>query len=298
MNGFKKTCNILGIIFACILSIIFVAGLAVLPLILTALSVTEPSNAGNVLTYVDISEFVPSESDNPQTDVIIRHILASDATKEVAQLYVQDIYNALGGTNQEQLLTTEKLQQITEEHMDDLVKIVQESDALPEYSEEEIRQAIRTAVETQSDMILAELPDVQQFAEDVVGENAKLQIFFRILSQKDKVETILIALMVVLAVLIFLCRLPKWKGFPWLAADLYIAVGLLIVQYFLVEFGVSVVLNNVLFAFPVTSLIPPLVATFQNGLLSRTEIMLAVAVLLTVISILIWVIRKKWKTDC
>ena len=297
MNGFQKTCNVFGIIFAWILSFVFVAVLIVSPLVLTTLSVVEPSKAGDMLQQMNVADLVAPESDDPNMNAAMEDLLASDAAKKVTELYVQDIYNAMSGEVQEKNLTPEMLRQIAEEHMDELVKIVQDNDLLPEYSAEEIRDEILTLADDYAEEVLAMLPDVQQVKEEVVGDSAELKIVFRILAKKDMIAAVIVALTVVLAALIFVCRLPGFRGFRWLATDLYVGGGFLLVQCLAVVVGAGFVLQNLSSASPAVSLVIPVVTSLRNGLLIRTAIVLAVAVLFTVIYVLIKKARKKKQTQ-
>lgn len=292
MNAAKKICNIFGILLALLLSAGMIAMLIVSPAALTVVSVTEPSAAGELITNIDISQIVTVEHEDPKVEALIQTLYTSDASKEVAQLYMSDVYSYLSDENHEAVLTEQMLQQIAHEHMDELVQLVQESNILPEHDQQQVREEIQTLVETEADTILAELPDVQQIADDVIGDNAQRKSLVKLVTQKGELERVVYIALAILAVLIFLFRLPGFKGLRWLATDLYIAGAVLVLQCLAVTLGGEFVAG--LFSQNVIGmLIAPLVDALSGGMILRTAIVLGAAVLLTVAYCVIRKLRKK-----
>jgi len=291
VRAMKKICNYFGIFLAWILSIAFVAALVAAPIALTALSAVQPAKVTDFLAEVDVSDidisaYIPITEENQQMDAAVQDLLASDAAKKLMELYMTDVYSAFGGEPGEALLTVDALMQIVEEHIEDLVRIVQENDLGVGLTAEELGEEIRHVVREEAPSLLAQLPAPQEYASELVGETPQLQTLFTMVVQKEQIEMAVILGLSLLAILIFVCRLPGFRGVRWLATDLYIAAVFLALQTALLAFGTNLI-EGLLSEMPFRSLIMQVVATLANSVGIWTVIVAVLAVLLTVVYSLI-----------
>ncbi len=243
----NKAFGVLTAFIAVILSIAFVV---VAIATVCAASVSEIIRPKNIVALVQSLDYTVLFSDSPEdsgfdqetefeeempaldSDVVIEDdaafgdaeaeimdaLMKSDAAKDLLNEYVSGIGSVFTGEEAPEGLTAEKLKNIVNENMDEIVGIAKEySDE--DVSEEEIRTMIEQAVDESADEIVASLPTVDEVKKEFEDDILKLlgKIFV------PRTTYALIAFSVVFALLIYACRYKRFGGFMWVGVDCIIA---------------------------------------------------------------------------
>ncbi len=260
-----KTLNVLGIVFAWIISIVLVVALVVTPVVMSAMSLLNPKTLTAVLTEtltaepresadasgaVDGAEIMllATDSDtatkNDSAEALItpemvkdllgvevdekglKEVLASDPMQEVLSAYTEDLTNVITGDG-EAKFNGDEVKKIVNKNLDEIVEVLQKvSPELAEKSVEELRDQIRTTVEDKADSFVEVLPNPEEVKEDLVNEVPVAEDVLNILAKKNLLKWGLIGALVVLAVIIFFLRFRGFRGLRWLAVDLFVAAGI------------------------------------------------------------------------
>lgn len=314
METWKKTGNIIGIVFAWILSIVLVFMLIVAPVVLSALSLLNTDAILDVLTGTLTQSIAPQNdetaadysvtklsetSDNVTADAagnvlsqflgqdvspeVLEQILSSNAVKELLDAYTSDVVNAFSGSGKDAKFNAELIQRIVDENIDEIVQIAQE--IAPEGTQinvEELKSQITGVVSEQAEEIVQALPKPEDIKEQLVQQTPEIEIAFQILASVGTIKVIIVAVIVVISGLIFLCRLPGFRGFRWLATDLFVGSGFGI----LISAAFGIVRTAVIAMIPsqemLGGLAESLLSKMSAGLWIRTGVMLLCAVALLV----------------
>lgn len=314
METWKKTGNIIGIVFAWILSIVLVFMLIVAPVVLSALSLLNTDAILDVLTGTLTQSIAPQNdetaadysvttlsetSDNVTADAagnvlsqflgqdvspeVLEQILSSNAVKELLDAYTSDVVNAFSGSGKDAKFNAELIQRIVDENIDEIVQIAQE--IAPEGTQinvEELKSQITGVVSEQAEEIVQALPKPEDIKEQLVQQTPEIEIAFQILASVGTIKVIIVAVIVVISGLIFLCRLPGFRGFRWLATDLFVGSGFGI----LISAAFGIVRTAVITMIPsqemLGGLAESLLSKMSAGLWIRTGVMLLCAVALLV----------------
>ncbi len=292
MSSGKKVLNVFGIIFASILSIVLVISLIVTPIVFSSFSLLSPKNLSNAITSMDMSELIGSGEDAEQNEMA--DLLSTNAAKEVFELYATDIKNSLSGKDVESKLNGETLKKIIEDNMDELVTVMREFDGAPsDLSDEEIKTAIKGALEEGADELLESLPKPQELTQQLVNENPEIQTAFDIMGNANTIKLSVIGGIVFISALIFVCRLFEFRGFKWLSVDLFVVSGILILVCAGLFLG-SGVANELLSDNAMLSdVVITLLSSFKTGMAIRTAVILVFAIGLMVAYVFI----KKARTQ-
>lgn len=254
----NKTLNVFGAIFASFLSIALVVLLIATPLVFSGLSLLDAKTITKVVTdtftaqpvsqpsadstqIVTLSNVV--QTDNAVEDVgkdvltdifgdsisqeQMGAILSSKAAQELIETYAEDLTGALTGSKQEAQLDAEKLKSIINDNIDDLVQVLQEN--VPECANMDaakLKGDILKAVDEQAEELVQKLPDAEKVKEMATESVPALGVALEILAKKDTIKMLVVGAIVLLSALIFACRIPDWKGFRWLALDMFIGGGI------------------------------------------------------------------------
>ena len=317
MEVTKKILNVFGIIIAWILSIALVIMLIAAPLVLSVLSLLDVNTLVETVKDSLVQQVTPSEKTAANYEVtrlanesdvikdivtdgediltgmfkgsvtpeVMEKILSSNVAKEFITAYADGFTNALTGKGETQI-DAKFVEKIINENIDEVVDLVKA--AAPEAADinvDELKQQLSGSVEKVAEEITATLPQPKDITEAVLKEVPQLEIVLQIMAQRDAIQTAYISAIVVLCVLIFLVRLPGFRGFRWLATNLFIGGGFCAVQ----------TVGLLVFAPMAASIPDPNVASLVGGLLHnitmdilvKAAIMLACAIVLLVIYLLI-----------
>lgn len=224
MSTGKKILNVFGIIFAWILSILLVVILYCAPILMSALSTIKPEKIVDTLGNLEISEFVESfdgvDTDNEE----FAKFISTDVFQEIYKNYVSGLSGIFGGEPTENLLSEEKIKEIVHNHIDELYQMsLEEEPDLAKLPVAEAKQEIEELFsETMIDLV-ADLPSAEELRQQIMEENPEFESALEIFNQTDAIKMAYIRIIIVIATLVFVCRLHGFRGFRWLAVDLFVA---------------------------------------------------------------------------
>lgn len=295
MSTGKKVLNIFGIIFAWILSIVLVVILFVTPLTMSALNTVTPKNMVQTLSRIELSQFMDTLGDDLglSEDPMIAAFVNTNTAQELYEAYLNNFLSILDSDITEESLTDEKLQDIVNRNIDELYQIsLQQEPDLGKLPEEEAKKQLEPAMVESLRQIRDSIPTADTLKQELQADETAVMVLGAF-SQLDTAKLALVTVIVVLALLIFVCRLFGLRGFRWLAVDLFVASGL--GACICVGLGMAMpILQATVAENPIVSLVVEnLLAPFIPGVYIRTAIMLVSAVILLVAYILIKKSRAK-----
>ena len=295
MSTGKKVLNIFGIIFAWILSIILVVILFVTPLTMSALNTVTPKNMVQTLSRIELSQFMDTLGDDLglSDDPMIAAFVNTNTAQELYEAYLNNFLSILDSDIAAESLTDEKLQEIVSQNIDELYQIsLQQEPDLGKLPEEEAKKQLEPAMVESLRQIRDSIPTADTLKQELQTDETAA-VVLDAFSQLDTAKLALVAVIVVLALLIFICRLFGLRGFRWLSVDLFVASGLSVCVC--VGLGVAMpILQTAVAENPIVSLVVEnLLTPFVPGVYLRTGIMLVSAVILLVAYILIKKSRTK-----
>lgn len=332
MSKGKKTLNVFGIIVAWLLSLVLVVMLIVSPLVMSVLSLLKPETITKVITETLTSTINEALNNAPQANSYevkklssttttgqaansdmaaaisealedmfgqsvdqkaMDKILGSKAVKEVMETYTDSVVSEFtGGKSKE--FNSETLKKILNDNLDEIVDIVTEISPDANINVEELKNQIETAINSQDmDKVVEMLPDPKELKQEMMESSPELEMALGILAMKNTIIAVLIGIIVLLSGLIFVCRLFGFRGFRWLATDLFIGAGFGIL--FSIAFSAS---NTVLTMLgdmepTVKALAEGLLSAFATSMWIHTAVMLVAGVGLLIAYIFIKKARAK-----
>ena len=179
----KTFLNVLGCIFASLLSIVLVITLLIFPAYRAIASLATTSTIKNIVQNIDYAKLLPSSEELKKTlgenweeipligemlktdsfNQVVDDIIKSKAMGKVVELYAGDLINALMQKEEEKQLTTDAFKDIVIKESKSLVQILRpyipESTTL---TDEELAAEIQTYVSQNADQILGYLPDIAE----------------------------------------------------------------------------------------------------------------------------------------
>ena len=229
----------------------------------------------------------------PVTVAQVEKVMSSNTVKEILTVYTGDLTSVLTGEEKLSSLDAEKIKTIVNNNMDEVVQIVQE--LKPEMSKKEtevLKQEIAKTVEEKAEEILQILPKPEEIKEIIIETAPEVSIALKILEKKKTIEWGLIGAIAALSILIFLCRLENFRGFRWLAVDMFVGGGInaLLSLILLIETPVIV---GMIPDSALTSAISNILHAFDLALFERAAIILAAGGVMLTAYILIQKQRAK-----
>ena len=281
MSTGKKVLNVFGIIFAWILSIILVVNLIVAPIIMSTLSLLTPKKLTDLaLDTGAITEFIKGSINNPNGEEV-EELLSTNFAKQTLELYLSDAVSAFGGNKGEGKLTAEVLQNLANENMDELIIFAREYGAYgKEYSDEEVKQDVENRMLSKAEEMLKIFPDPQEIIERESRRNTDTYVIMSIIGSTTKIKISVIVSLIIVAALIFVCRLGGFKGVRWLSVDLFVASGVLALVCAGLGFGLGAI--EQLIPMEAARAFEGLLTTFKTGVFVRSAVVLVAAVALIV----------------
>lgn len=256
------------------------------------------TSAEKILGELDVSKIEEIIGEDIDEDVLNK-VLASDAVKELVDAYTDDVMNVITGNADESKFDADKIIEIVEDNIDEIAEIVQE--IAPDLSAEDVKNLkseIKTAVRENAEDIVEAIPAPEEIREMVVGSNPEAELALELLAQRDAFKLIIVAAIVLLSLLIFLFRIPGFRGFRWLSVDLFVAGGfgaLICIAWHLGSSVAMGMLENVaeLEMLAVNDVVKNVLSAFTRGVTIRTAIIFAAAVVLMIVYVLIKKLREK-----
>lgn len=290
MSTGKKILNVFGILFAILLSIVLVLMLIASPIFFSARSLIKPESIAQAVSSIDYeeilvkSDFSDDISDSNVDAKVMAEILSSDVCKEAIELYATDVINTITNEDAEISFTPEALSRIVNDNMDEAIKIVKENAPEGESaSDAEIEALITERFDEFSNEIIEQLPPPEEFksmiVEDLDMEDTKV-----IATLNNTATSVLpiVAAIIIISGLIFLCRLWKFKGIMWISINLYIATVLLALVCVVLKATplISSALEDA--SDEIGGALSSVFSIFSNGLIIRTAVMLVCGIALNV----------------
>lgn len=171
-----------------------------------------------------IVKTVLAEFQLPET--AIEDLMDSKPAQQILMTYAEDVSTFLVEGEVQSSLTEEKVKEILNEHIDEVVVIAKQATGIT-LSDEQIKTKIQGAIESNAKEIAAAVPPIEQIS-SVVSEDVQTTV--RVFTN-PKIAIFMIIVCVVIAALIFLCRIRKFGGFLWLGIDLGVASAILAAVY-------------------------------------------------------------------
>lgn len=311
----KQTGNVLGLIFAWLLSIVLVFMLLVTPITTSVLSLLNANTLTNVVVEVlsglaaqvpdnitsadyrlerlaEVSTEDAPESAEQNADSIsallekylkapigaaeLEKVMSSNTVKEILKTYTGDLTGVLTGQQKVSALDAQKLKSIVNDNIDEVVRIVQEiKPDLTEGEKQSLKSEILKVVDEKAEEIIQMLPKPEEIKEQILENAPEVGSALQILEKKKTIELALVGVLAVLSGLIFLCRLEGFRGFRWLAVDLFIGGGF----NGLVWLGLTVssaAITGILSENALGTVVGAMLTAFSKALLLRAIIILAV----------------------
>lgn len=309
MKIVKGIFNVLGIILAWIFSLVLVFMLTVAPTAMTALSMLDVDTVTGVLT--DALEDTVKEDSAANIEItrlsetsqapdggnvleqmlgdkfapeVLRTILSSNAAKEFLEAYTKDLANAVSGKNDAPLVNAQLLKTLAAEHIDEMVNVARMIDpALSEEDTEKLKTAILQGVEEKAEEFINAIPKPAQIMEEMTRTNPAVEKLLQLIALRDTVKLIIIGIIAGLSALIFLCRIPGFRGLRWISTDLFTAFGTNVMICLPLLLGKTVTEKLLGAELAGNSLVAALIGTFTKGMVIRTAVLLVAAIVLLVV---------------
>lgn len=149
-------------------------------------------------------------------DQLMKDIVESEMATTIISTYLEDVTDAALGIDGPPALTAETIVELVKPHVDEVAEIINKQ--LPEEKKVEpkkLKETVTEVLEVSLPTLVETLPPAEVVAEQIVPQDNK--DFNEILEalkaiRTGKLLTAVIVAAAVLAVLIFLCRLPSFKG--------------------------------------------------------------------------------------
>lgn len=281
MSTGKKVLNVFGIIFAWILSIILVVNLIVAPIIMSTLSLLTPKKLTDLaLDAGAMTEFMKGSINNSNEEEV-EALLSTNFAKDTLELYFADLADAFGSKKGDTKLTAEAVQKNAGENMEELIILARVYGAYgDEYSDEEIVEDINNIIAANAEDMVEMFPDPQQLEDRLSRLNSIEYVLMSIIGNTGSIKISVIATLIVIAALIFVCRLSGFKGVRWLSVDLFVASGFLALVCAGLGFGVGAIEQYI--PRETARAIEGLLNTFKTGVFVRSAVVLVAAVALIV----------------
>ena len=150
---------------------------------------------------------------------MLQELSESKAVQTLITKYAEDILNAATGTEAPPALTGETVMGILSPHMDELVSIVERN--LPKdanIDREKLSAAIDKAAGDALPTLVDALPPAKEVANALVGEDGELAMALEAFGfvRSGQLRLIALGVIAIFLLLIFLLRMPGFKGLRWI----------------------------------------------------------------------------------
>lgn len=242
MNVKSKALRVLGVIGGVLLSILLVVMLIAAPLYSVTASIITPQTVTKVVQNIDYAAML-GESDALEDLEGTEHLpsemmgamMESPFVEDVLSTYTETMVAVLRGGEPTDVLSKEKLLAMADEHMDDLLQLVNtympDADTL---TEAEMREHIHEAVDSMGEELLQTLPTGAELQEMVLEDSTVGALTVLV---NTSVPLMLYGIIAVLAALIFVCLLHRFRGLLCLGIDALVALIPLLSVYLLLREG-------------------------------------------------------------
>lgn len=236
MNVKNKALRILGTIGGVLFSIALIIALILSIPYSVSTVLTEPKTIAAIIKEVDLAEHVLAneeikqvlDQEGIQTDMI-NELLGSPFFEDTVEVYTNEVVASLRGEMPEVTLSEDVVRQLADKHMDSLVTLTKKyMPQSADLTDKQIEDALDTLVDKYSNTLVQALPTGEQvkelFIESEIQKPAELLV-------STTVPIVLYSVIGVLAALIFVCLLHKFRGLLCLGIDALIVAAILLLPY-------------------------------------------------------------------
>lgn len=217
MKALKIIFNIFGILLAIIFGFFAFCSLITTPVVSAGTAIFQPDTIQQLLQDMNLSEQLESTlkesapADLQNIDMsFIDDLMDSELINDVLQLYIDNLLGVLENDHIESI-NQQQIQSLLDKHTPELVSLLRPylpSD-LP-FTDEEVSKYANDMMEPALTTMVASLPTL----EDLGVDNTTLTVI-HMLYNGSLLKYLFIAI-VILSLLVFLSRFPRFKGFLWL----------------------------------------------------------------------------------
>ena len=168
------------------------------------------TNGGGLLDNVQLPEGIDQD--------MLNAFMQSNAAKEIIEQYTDGLEAVLSGEAVTKEFTADDLKKIVDENMDEIISIAKTYSG-EELNEEELRQKINELVDTMGDEVVSNLPSFTEIQKQLEGG---VLTAFKIVSSPI-LTWIFIGVSTLIALLVFACKVRRFRGLMWLGVDFIIA---------------------------------------------------------------------------
>lgn len=236
MNVQNKTLRILGTIGGVVFSIMLILSLIGSLLFSVSASLTKPETIVTLVKEYSIVEQVMGDASINQAltqegvpTELVTELIDSPFFEDTVEAYTEEVIAAMQGNETTVPFNEEMVKQFAEEHMGSLVTLVKKY--APEdvqISDKAIEDAVKELTDEYADTIVQAMPTGEQIKEMLVEKEilkpAELLV-------STSVPVALYSVVGVLAVVIFICLLHKFRGLLCLGIDALIVALILFAPY-------------------------------------------------------------------
>lgn len=225
----KVVLHILGSIIAAVLSLVLICTLLVLPIFHGTATLLQPKALEAIIDEIDLDETLMASpeltqalAENGISQEAARALLECDAVEELLQSVAGDTLKAIRGEFVQPSLTQDGLQDLVRQHREELLEVVLLL-APAEYSltTEGANLLLDQLVTEQGGLLIDTINDAMtQLQQEMQAQN--ITVGFNLIAG-GTMTAVLIGMAVVLAGLIYLCRLRHAQGLVWLGVDAILA---------------------------------------------------------------------------
>lgn len=296
MNIQNKTLRVLGTVGGVFFSILLVVALLVSLFFSMAVSITKPETIVSVVKELDFAEqllendAVNSILEAEKIDAAVLDDLANTRFfEETIEKYTDELIDSIHGDEDDFRFTTQTIQRYADKHMDDLIELVRDyMPANEKATDEQIERAINDVISEYGANIVDALPSGEEVTEMIGDLDAEESL---LLLTSSAAPIVLYSLCAVLAILVFVCLLHKFRGLLCVGIDAVIAAALTLIPYLMLSENGLV--RSLLEDTEVADILDPILSILADKMLIHLVILAVVGVLFIAGYVIYVVLSKK-----
>lgn len=236
MNVQNKTLRVLGTIGGVLFSIVLIFALIGSLFFSVTASLVKPETIMTLAKEYSLTEQVMGDasvndaiSQEGIPTELVNDLLVSPFFKDTVEAYTNDVVAAVQGKQPDVVFNEQTVKQFAEDHMDSLVGLVKKH--APEDSQttdDEIQTAVRELADEYATILVEAMPSGEQVREMLVESEIQKPMELLV---STTVPVVLYTIICVLAAIIFVCLLHKFRGLLCLGIDALIAAVPLFIVY-------------------------------------------------------------------
>ncbi len=236
MNIQNKTLRVLGTIGGVLFSIALIISLLLSIPYSVSTSLVKPDTIVTIIKEVDFAQHVLDDESVKQAleqegiqAGMINELLESPFFKDTVETYTDEVVAAVQGKQPEVTLGEDTVRQFADEHMDSLVTLTKKY--MPEsvgLTDDQIKTALDKVVGQYATTLVGALPSGEEVKEMLVETEIQKPVELLV---STTVPIVLYTIIGVLAAIIFVCLLHKFRGLLCLGIDALIAAVPLFAVY-------------------------------------------------------------------